>query len=65
MVERDLFAEALGNDQEAIDAAKANHPIGRFGQPNEIACAVTWLLSDKASFVTGTAMSVDGGYTAP
>jgi len=42
MVERDLFAEALGNDQEAIDAAKANHPIGRFGQPNEIACAVTW-----------------------
>jgi NAD(P)-dependent dehydrogenase (short-subunit alcohol dehydrogenase family) len=65
MVEKDLFEDALGNDEEAIAAARAAHPIGRFGQPGEIAAAVVWLLSDKASFVTGTAMSVDGGYTAP
>ena len=65
MVEKDLFEDALGNDQELIGAARANHPIGRFAQPEEIAAAATWLLSDKASFVTGTAMSVDGGYTAP
>lgn len=65
MVEEDLFRDALGNDQALIDAARANHPIGRFAQPEEIAAAVVWLLSDKASFVTGTAMSVDGGYTAP
>jgi NAD(P)-dependent dehydrogenase (short-subunit alcohol dehydrogenase family) len=65
MVEKDLFEDALGNDQELIDAARANHPIGRFGRPEEIAAACVWLLSDKASFVTGTALSVDGGYTAP
>jgi NAD(P)-dependent dehydrogenase (short-subunit alcohol dehydrogenase family) len=65
MVEKDLFEDALGGDEELIAAARANHPIGRFAEPNEIAEAATWLLSDRASFVTGTAMSVDGGYTAP
>ena len=65
LVENDLFRDTLGNDEELIAAARANHPIGRFAQPPEIAEAAIWLLSDKASFVTGTAMSVDGGYTAP
>jgi NAD(P)-dependent dehydrogenase (short-subunit alcohol dehydrogenase family) len=61
----DLFENLLGGDQAHVDAAVANHPIGRFANPEEIAAACVWLLSDKASFVTGTAMSVDGGYTAP
>jgi NAD(P)-dependent dehydrogenase (short-subunit alcohol dehydrogenase family) len=61
----DLFDNLLGGDQAAVAAARANHPIGRFAKPSEIAAACVWLLSDKASFVTGTAMSVDGGYTAP
>ena len=61
----DLFDNLLGGDQAAVDGARANHPIGRFAQPSEIAAACVWLLSDKASFVTGSAMSVDGGYTAP
>ncbi len=39
------------------------HPIGRPGVPEEIAESVVWLCSDDASFVTGHAMSVDGGYT--
>jgi NAD(P)-dependent dehydrogenase (short-subunit alcohol dehydrogenase family) len=65
LVENDLFRDTLGNDEELIAAARANHPIGRFAQPPEIAAAACWLLSDKASFVTGSAMSVDGGYTAP
>lgn len=65
MVEQELFADALGGDEELIAAARANHPIGRFARPEEIAATAVWLLSDKASFVTGTAMSVDGGYTAP
>lgn len=42
----------------------AQEPMDRFGEPGEIAEAVVWLLSDQASFVTGIAMPVDGGYTA-
>jgi NAD(P)-dependent dehydrogenase (short-subunit alcohol dehydrogenase family) len=61
----DLFENILGGDPAHVEAARAVHPIGRFAQPEEIAAACVWLLSDKASFVTGTAMSVDGGYTAP
>jgi NAD(P)-dependent dehydrogenase (short-subunit alcohol dehydrogenase family) len=61
----DLFENLLGGDPAYVDAAVANHPIGRFADAEEIAAACVWLLSDKASYVTGTAMSVDGGYTAP
>jgi dihydroanticapsin dehydrogenase len=39
------------------------HPIGRLGVPEEVANAVLFLASDDASFITGTAFSVDGGYT--
>ena len=38
--------------------------IKRFGKPEEVAEAVVWLCSDRASFVTGTAMAVDAGSTA-
>jgi NAD(P)-dependent dehydrogenase (short-subunit alcohol dehydrogenase family) len=38
--------------------------IGRLGQPGEIAAAVLWLCDDSASFVTGQALAVDGGFTA-
>ena len=44
-------------------ALDARHPVGRMGAPEEIAEAVVWLCSDAASFVTGHAMAVDGGYT--
>ena len=39
------------------------HPIGRLGVPSEVANAVLFLASDQASFITGAAFSVDGGYT--
>ena len=48
----------------AAETMAAAHPIGRTGNPEEIAEAVVWLCSDTASFVTGHAMAVDGGYVA-
>ena len=42
----------------------ANVPMARMGKPEEIAEAVVWLCSDRASYVTGAAWTVDGGYTA-
>jgi len=40
------------------------HSIGRFGRPEEVGQAACWLLSDRASFVNGALLTVDGGYTA-
>ncbi len=42
----------------------ALHPLGRFGTVDEVAGAVIWLCSDAASFMTGEAILIDGGYTA-
>ena len=42
----------------------ARTPLGRFGEPEEIAEMVVWLCSDRASYVTGAAYAVDGGWTA-
>jgi NAD(P)-dependent dehydrogenase (short-subunit alcohol dehydrogenase family) len=48
-------------DEQLIEHLKSITPIGRIGDPQEIANAVVWLLSDKASFVLGHTLLVDGG----
>ena len=59
MVER--FAAANPQAQTELSAAE---PIGRLGEPEEVAQAVLWLCSAAASFVTGTCLPVDGGWVA-
>jgi NAD(P)-dependent dehydrogenase (short-subunit alcohol dehydrogenase family) len=58
-----MFAAAM-NENGLEDYLAASHPIGRFAEPQEIAAAIRWLISDEASFVTGSAMAVDGGNTS-
>lgn len=53
-----------GRRQLADDVASMVHPLGRTGNPEEVAAAVLFLCSDRASFITGTDIAVDGGYTA-
>jgi NAD(P)-dependent dehydrogenase (short-subunit alcohol dehydrogenase family) len=51
-------------DPERLEQIRASEPMGRVGEPEEVAEAVVWLCSDAASFVTGHTMTVDGGDVA-
>ena len=61
-IETEMMGQSIGNDKQLRQALVALHPIGRAGKPEEIANAVVWLLSDKATFVTGHTLVVDGGW---
>ena len=50
-----------GHEEEMFEKLSKTQPIGRMGQPNEVAAAAVFLCSDEASFITGTAYPVDGG----
>lgn len=54
-------AKQLGEDELTFLAGSANRPLGRIGKPEEIARAALFLASGESSFVTGTALVVDGG----
>ena len=64
VVETPMVRGILNGDERLEKAFLGWQPSGRFGRPEEIAEAAAWLLSDSASFVTGIAMSVDGGVMA-
>ena len=49
---------------EVRELLTSMHPIGRLGEPDEVAAAVLWLCSDRASFVTGHSLVIDGALTA-
>jgi NAD(P)-dependent dehydrogenase (short-subunit alcohol dehydrogenase family) len=57
------FVQASGNP-DVMKPIEAAHPMGRMATPDEVAAAIVWALSDRASFTTGSAIFVDGGFAA-
>jgi 2-keto-3-deoxy-L-fuconate dehydrogenase len=59
-----LARNFAGREDEVRQQLHARQPIGRMGRPDEIASAALYLASDEAAFVTGSALVIDGGWTA-
>jgi NAD(P)-dependent dehydrogenase (short-subunit alcohol dehydrogenase family) len=59
-----MFDRVLARDPEGSKKLLETAPLARFGLPEEVASVVLWLCSESASFVTGHALAVDGGFTA-
>jgi NAD(P)-dependent dehydrogenase (short-subunit alcohol dehydrogenase family) len=63
IVETEMVA-AFNMDEAARQQRLAMHPLGRFGQPEDIAGLAVFLASDESSWITGSTYTVDGGYSA-
>ncbi len=64
VIKTPMVDRVTGKDKEVEKQYINMEPVGRMGEPEEVAEAVIWLCSDEASFVTGHAMPVDGGWIA-
>lgn len=62
MVETNILSEGIITEEQ-IEKDKLNYPLGRYGKPRDIALAMVYLLSEASSWVTGTNMIIDGGYS--
>jgi NAD(P)-dependent dehydrogenase (short-subunit alcohol dehydrogenase family) len=62
---RTRFAEALWGNEEILSRVLAGNPMGRIGEPSEVAGAAVFLVSDAASYVNGQVLVVDGGGELP
>jgi 3(or 17)beta-hydroxysteroid dehydrogenase len=58
------MADALREDPEKYKTALSWHPIGHFGEPEDVAYGVLYLASDESKFLTGSELVIDGGWTA-
>ncbi len=63
LVDTPMAAGITGNEM-MLKASTAMHPLGRIGQPEEVASLIDWLLSDEAGWVTGQVFGIDGGMSA-
>lgn len=63
LVETRMAQPSGAISKEQIDTYKNKYPLGRLGDPKDIAWAIIYLLSDASSWVTGTALKIDGGIT--
>jgi len=64
VIRTQMIDRVTGKDKTVEKQYENMEPVGRMGEPDEVAEAIVWLCSDAASFVTGHALAVDGGWIA-
>ncbi|MDX2176940.1 MAG: SDR family oxidoreductase [Candidatus Sumerlaeia bacterium] len=55
------MAERIVGNEASLKASQAMHPLGRIGQPDEVAAVIEWLVGENGSWVTGQTIGIDGG----